>query len=110
MIPFGAGLSTSIAVAKDLGDEDKASWLAASYALTQGAFVLISGRFGCVVGYLIAHFGIREGYRFVVCLQGLDGYGSSVHCAECCCAYRAHVPAGTNEECCNGVASGDGAW
>ena len=40
MIPFGAGLSTSIAVAKDLGDEDKASWLAASYALTQGAFVL----------------------------------------------------------------------
>ena len=73
MIPFGAGLSTSIAVAKDLGDEDKASWLAASYALTQGAFVLISGRFGCVVGYLIAHFGIREGYRFVVCFRGLTG-------------------------------------
>jgi MFS family permease len=51
MMPFGAGLSTSLAIAKDLDDENKASWIAASYALTQGAFVLIGGRFGDVFGH-----------------------------------------------------------
>ena len=48
MMPFGAGLSTSISIAHSLAEEDKASWLAASYPLTQGAFVLIGGRFGDV--------------------------------------------------------------
>ena len=50
-MPFGAGLGTSRAIAKELGSENDASWLAASYPLTQGAFVLIGGRFGDVFGH-----------------------------------------------------------
>jgi len=50
-MPFGAGLSISHNIARSMGQGDKASWIAASYPMTQGAFVLIGGRFGDVFGH-----------------------------------------------------------
>ena len=51
-MPFGAGLSTSLQISSEIGATGgRAAWLAASYPLTQGAFVLIGGRFGDVFGH-----------------------------------------------------------
>jgi hypothetical protein len=42
MIPYGAGVNGSLAVTSSItGSQSKASWVAASYPLTQGAFILI---------------------------------------------------------------------
>lgn len=58
MIPIGAGLSTSLAIAdKVTGEQSEATWIAASYPMTQGAFVLIGGRLGDVYGYRYALLG-----------------------------------------------------
>ncbi|KAG9235205.1 major facilitator superfamily domain-containing protein [Amylocarpus encephaloides] len=52
MMPVGAGIVTSINIGNTLGaKEGEAAWLAAAYPMTQGAFVLIGGRFGDVFGY-----------------------------------------------------------
>lgn len=51
-MPFGAGLSTSLRIGEEIGATGgRAAWLAASYPMTQGAFVLIGGRFGDVFGH-----------------------------------------------------------
>ena len=50
-MPFGAGLTISYSIAESLGEPNKAPWLAASYPMTQGAFVLIGERFGDVFGH-----------------------------------------------------------
>jgi MFS family permease len=52
MIPFGAGINSSLPIAKSLGASSiQATWIAASYPLTQGTFVLIGGRLGAVYGH-----------------------------------------------------------
>ena len=52
MMPFGAGLDASLRIGQEIGARDgRAAWLAASYPMTQGAFVLIGGRFGDVFGH-----------------------------------------------------------
>src|ERR1700684_3939971 len=70
MLPFGAGLDTSLRIGEELGaSNSEASWIAASYPfenpqtrnsiletnishrMAQGAFVLIGGRFGDVYGH-----------------------------------------------------------
>ena len=52
MIPFGAGINSSLSIAKSLGATPiQAVWIAASYPLTQGTFVLMGGRLGAVYGH-----------------------------------------------------------
>jgi MFS family permease len=52
MIPFGAGINSSLSIAKSLGASPVQSvWIAASYPLTQGTFVLMGGRLGAVYGH-----------------------------------------------------------
>ncbi|KAJ5801811.1 uncharacterized protein N7518_003879 [Penicillium psychrosexuale] len=47
-----AGIAGGSALSESLGvDDTYASWIAASYALTQGTFVLVSGRLGDVYGH-----------------------------------------------------------
>ncbi|KAJ5371570.1 Major facilitator superfamily domain general substrate transporter [Penicillium concentricum] len=47
-----AGIAGGSALSESLGvNETYASWIAASYALTQGTFVLVSGRLGDVYGH-----------------------------------------------------------
>jgi MFS family permease len=52
MIPFGAGINSSLSIAKSLGASSiQATWIAASYPLTQGTFVLMGGRLGAVYSH-----------------------------------------------------------
>ncbi|KAI0049719.1 MFS general substrate transporter [Auriscalpium vulgare] len=53
MIPFGAGVISSSTIARDIGQPNigKAAWIAASYPLTQGAFILPGGRLGAKFGH-----------------------------------------------------------
>lgn len=52
MIPFGAGINSSLSIAASIGASPiQATWIAASYPLTQGTFVLIGGRMGAVYGH-----------------------------------------------------------
>lgn len=53
MLSFGAGMGGGIHIASTLGitEPSQASWIAASYPLTAGAFVLMSGRLGSIYGH-----------------------------------------------------------
>lgn len=52
MIPYGAGIDGAFVIGRALGaGEAEFAWIAASYPLTQGSFVLISGRLGTVFGH-----------------------------------------------------------
>lgn len=52
MFAYGAGIVGSLTVGHAVGASDTLStWIAASYPLTQGSFVLISGRLGTVYGH-----------------------------------------------------------
>jgi MFS family permease len=52
MVPFGAGINSSLSIARSLGaTETEAAWIAASYPLTQGTFVLMGGRLAAVLGH-----------------------------------------------------------
>ena len=52
MIPYGAGVLGSLDIGKSFGADQYASaWIAASYPLTQGAFVLMGGRVGAILGH-----------------------------------------------------------
>ncbi|KAL4869800.1 hypothetical protein BDV12DRAFT_184938 [Aspergillus spectabilis] len=64
MVGLAAGLEISKALGAPVGP-GKANWAAASYPLTQGTFVLISGRLGAVYGH--RHILIAGAIWFVVC-------------------------------------------
>jgi MFS family permease len=52
MIPYGAGINGAALWTEYLGvSQDAATWIVASYPLTQGAFVLMGGRLGTVYGH-----------------------------------------------------------
>ena len=53
LISFGAGVGGGLHIASSLGvtDPSQASWIAASYPLTAGAFILMSGRLGSIYGH-----------------------------------------------------------
>ncbi|KAF2102806.1 MFS general substrate transporter [Rhizodiscina lignyota] len=52
LFPYGAGVNGALTIGRAIGASDvQAAWIAASYPLTQGAFVLISGRLGSVYGH-----------------------------------------------------------
>ncbi|KAH6639609.1 major facilitator superfamily domain-containing protein [Boeremia exigua] len=52
MIPLGAGINSGLAIGEAVGATHIQSvWIVASYPLTQGAFVLIGGRLGAVLGH-----------------------------------------------------------
>lgn len=53
MLPFGAGMGGGLHIASTLGvtEPSQASWIAASYPLTAGAFVIMSGRLGAIYGH-----------------------------------------------------------
>ncbi|KAL5091326.1 hypothetical protein Trisim1_003293 [Trichoderma cf. simile WF8] len=90
MIPFGAGILASSIIARDLNSPNKASWIAASYPLTQGAFVLIGGRIGSIYGHknvLVAAcvwwsiFSLGSGFSrdivALIALRALTGVGGA---------------------------------
>ncbi|KAL7933044.1 major facilitator superfamily domain-containing protein [Trichoderma chlorosporum] len=90
MIPFGAGILASKIIAADLNATHKASWIAASYPLTQGAFVLIGGRIGAIYGHknvLVAAclwwsiFSLGSGFAHnivaLIALRALTGIGGA---------------------------------
>ncbi|RSL89511.1 hypothetical protein CDV31_015852, partial [Fusarium ambrosium] len=64
MIGLAAGLEISKALGYTTGP-GKANWAAASYPLTQGTFVLISGRLGAIYGH--RHVLIGGAVWFVIC-------------------------------------------
>ncbi|KAL6697389.1 major facilitator superfamily domain-containing protein [Trichoderma pleuroticola] len=50
--PFGAGVAAAASIGHTLNaSESQSAWIAASYPLTQGAFVLAGGRVGAVYGH-----------------------------------------------------------
>lgn len=52
MFAYGAGIIAALTIGRSVGASDAVStWIAAAYPLTQGAFVLISGRMGTVFGH-----------------------------------------------------------
>ncbi|PCG91555.1 Major facilitator superfamily domain, general substrate transporter [Penicillium occitanis (nom. inval.)] len=52
MMPFGSGLATGLSIEDQIGASGaEVAWIAASYPMSQGAFVLIGGRFGDVYGH-----------------------------------------------------------
>ncbi|PTB66876.1 MFS general substrate transporter [Trichoderma citrinoviride] len=52
MFAFGAGIVGALTVGHAIGASDpQSTWIAAAYPLTQGSFVLISGRLGTVFGH-----------------------------------------------------------
>lgn len=52
MIPIGVGFNSSLSIADSLGaSQIQAVWIAASYPLTSGTFVLMGGRVGAVHGH-----------------------------------------------------------
>lgn len=50
---FGCAMGGGFAIGKSFGvsDPTTAAWIAAAYPLTQGAFVLVTGRIGAVYGH-----------------------------------------------------------
>ncbi|UKZ68408.1 uncharacterized protein TrAtP1_009446 [Trichoderma atroviride] len=91
-IPYGAGLIAAIDIPKAIGaPQDKAVWIAASYPLTQGAFVLIGGRIGAVHGhkntmlfgaciYVLFHLitGFMRTADTVIVMRALSGVGGGI--------------------------------
>ncbi|KAL5085617.1 hypothetical protein Trisim1_010101 [Trichoderma cf. simile WF8] len=68
MISNMVGLAAGLEISNSLGyatGPGKANWAAASYPLTQGTFVLISGRLGAVYGH--RHVLIAGAVWFVIC-------------------------------------------
>lgn len=52
MFAYGAGIVGAFTIGHAVGASDlKSTWIAAAYPLTQGSFVLISGRLGTVFGH-----------------------------------------------------------
>jgi MFS family permease len=52
MVPYGVGINAGPIIATQLGTSaQKGGWIAASYPLTQGSFVLIGGTLGSVYGH-----------------------------------------------------------
>lgn len=52
MFAYGAGIVGAFTVGRAVGASDlQSTWIAAAYPLTQGSFVLISGRLGTVFGH-----------------------------------------------------------
>ncbi|CEN62352.1 hypothetical protein ASPCAL08988 [Aspergillus calidoustus] len=52
MVPYGAGINACFDIAEDIGaTPHQATWIVASYPLTQGAFILMGGRVGAICGH-----------------------------------------------------------
>ncbi|KAL2858302.1 MFS general substrate transporter [Aspergillus pseudodeflectus] len=52
MVPYGAGINACFDIAEDIGaTPHQATWIVASYPLTQGAFILMGGRVGAIYGH-----------------------------------------------------------
>jgi hypothetical protein len=52
MIPYGAGINCAFVIGPQLGTtKEMGAWIASSYPLTQGSFVLIGGTLGAVWGH-----------------------------------------------------------
>ncbi|KZV66056.1 MFS general substrate transporter [Peniophora sp. CONT] len=98
IISFGAGLNTALAISSQLNGPSAAgaAWIAASYPLTQGAFILPGGRLGALYGHknMMALGGLiwvafTLGSAFapsfiVLCvLRGLSGMGGGIMVSNC---------------------------
>ena len=93
MISFGAGIGGGLHIASTLGvkEPSQASWVAASYPLTAGAFLLCSGHLGTLYGHkhilLLGAawwsiFSLATGFcnNFIVfnIVRGMSGIGSAM--------------------------------
>ncbi|KAH8819292.1 major facilitator superfamily domain-containing protein [Xylogone sp. PMI_703] len=91
-IPYGAGLVSAIGIPKAIGaPQSKSVWIAASYPLTQGSFVLIGGRIGGISGhkntmlvgagiYVLFHLltGFMRSADTVIVMRALSGIGGGI--------------------------------
>ncbi|KAH8812257.1 major facilitator superfamily domain-containing protein [Xylogone sp. PMI_703] len=78
MISNMVGLAAGLEISKLLGAETgpgKANWIAASYPLTQGTFVLMSGRLGAVYGHKTILF---IGGAWLVVWSMINGFVNSL--------------------------------
>ncbi|VDC04336.1 unnamed protein product [Peniophora sp. CBMAI 1063] len=97
-ISFGAGIVASLTLSTQLGAPSPASaaWIAASYPLTQGAFVLPGGRLGAIYGHknmmifggvIWVAFTLGSAFApsfIVLCvLRGLSGVGGGIMVPNC---------------------------
>ncbi|SPO06328.1 related to aminotriazole resistance protein [Cephalotrichum gorgonifer] len=101
-----AGFTFSELLGRDVGP-GQANWLAAAYSLTQGAFVLISGRLGTIYGHqrtLLAGAGIFTLFTFMnawsnnyvafIAARALTGVGGGILMPNCVATITLMVPPG----------------
>jgi MFS family permease len=92
MIPYGAGINTAFIIGPQLGvPKEHGAWIASSYPLTQGSFVLIGGTLGAVYGHKrmlsLGSFwwvfwtlatGLGDNLVAVAFMRGLSGMGGGL--------------------------------
>ncbi|KAK3935941.1 major facilitator superfamily domain-containing protein [Diplogelasinospora grovesii] len=125
-VTIGAGFSFSrLLGAGDVGP-GQANWMAASFALTQGAFVLISGRLGAVYGHqrilllglsVIVFFSLINGfcttYNTFVAARAFTGIGGGLIMPNAVAMITIMLPPGRSRNITTGIFAGSapiGGW
>ncbi|KAI0337048.1 MFS general substrate transporter [Trametopsis cervina] len=97
MCQFGSGIDVGLSIAESFGvPPESAPWVAASYPLTQGAFLLTGGRLGAIYGHknilfvgalLWVAFNIGTGFApsfIALCiLRAMSGIGGGIMMPNC---------------------------
>ena len=118
MITFGAGMGGGLHISASLGvnEPSQASWIAASYPLTAGAFILMSGRLGAVFGHarilLLGAFwwtvwtlinGFCTDFTVFNVIRGLSGIGGAMVVPNAVAVIGTTFPPGTMRNRCLGL-------
>lgn len=103
---MAAGFKFSELLGRDVGP-GQAGWLAAAYSLTQGSFVLISGRLGTIYGHqrtllagavIFTVFSLANAfsnnYAAFIAMRALSGVGGGLLMPNCVATITLMVPPG----------------
>lgn len=103
---IGGGLALSALLGRPVG-AGQANWMAASYSLTQGAFVLVTGRLGSIYGYQTmfvlgsAWFALMSlanafctTYETFIAVRALTGIGGGMFMPNAVAAITTMIPPG----------------
>ncbi|GMG41225.1 unnamed protein product [Ambrosiozyma monospora] len=78
-------------IAKDFGvanDAGEISWMTAAYSLSMGTFILISGRFGDLLGYKLVYVSSYIVLSLFSLLAGISYYSGSIEFFDICRAFQ----------------------
>lgn len=103
---MSAGFTFSEVLGRDVGP-GQANWLAAAYSLTQGSFVLVSGRLGTIYGHqrtllagalIFTIFSLAnafsDNYVAFIAMRALSGVGGGLLMPNCVATITLMVPPG----------------